>query len=99
MSAKLFVGNLSYETTSNELHALFSEVGVVDSCILILDRDTERSKGYGFIEMSSGEAAAAAKERFNGQDLNGRALKVDDARPRSESHNAAGGGHARRYKF
>ena len=96
MSAKLFVGNLSYETTSDELNTLFSEVGVVDSCNLIIDRETERSKGFAFIEMNSKEGADAAKERFNGQDLHGRALKVDNAKPKSESNNNGGGG-SRRY--
>ena len=96
MSAKLFVGNLSPETTSDELNTLFSEVGAVDSCNLIMDRETERSKGFAFIEMNSKEGADAAKERFNGQDLHGRALKVNDAKPRSESNNNGGGG-SRRY--
>lgn len=96
MSAKLFVGNLSPETTSDELSTLFSEAGVVDSCNLIIDRETERSKGFAFIEMNSKEAANAAKEKFNGQDLHGRALKVDNAKPKSESNNNGGGG-SRRY--
>lgn len=96
MSAKLFVGNLSYATTSDELNTLFSEVGAVDSCNLIIDRETERSKGFAFIEMNSVEAADAAKERFNGQDLHGRALKVDNAKPKNESNNNGGGG-SRRY--
>lgn len=82
MSAKLFVGNLSHDTTSDELTSLFSEAGVVESCQLITDRDTGRSKGFGFIEMNSKEAANTAKENFNGQDLHGRALKVDDAKPK-----------------
>jgi cold-inducible RNA-binding protein len=82
MSAKLFVGNLSHDTTNDELRTLFSEVGVVESCNLIVDRDTDRSKGFGFIEMDSKETAIAAKAKFNGQDLHGRALKVDEAKPR-----------------
>lgn len=90
MSAKLFVGNLSYETTSDELRALFSQVGVVDSCNLIIDRETERSKGFGFIEMDSRETANAAKEKFNGQELHGRALKVDDAKPKNDNRNNGG---------
>jgi cold-inducible RNA-binding protein len=96
MSAKLFVGNLSPETTSDELNTLFSEAGAVDSCNLIIDRETERSKGFAFIEMNSKEGANAAKEKFNGQDLHGRALKVDNAKPKSESNNNGGGG-SRRY--
>ena len=82
MSVKLYVGNLAYETTSDELNALFSEVGQVDSCNLIVDRDTDRSKGFAFIEMDSKESANAAKEKLNGQDLHGRALKVNEAKPR-----------------
>jgi RNA recognition motif-containing protein len=98
MSAKLFVGNLSYETTSDELNTLFSEVGVVDSCNLIIDRETDRSKGFAFIEMNTKEGANAAKEKFNGQELHGRALKVDEAKPKSESRNNGGGyGGSRRY--
>lgn len=90
MSAKLFIGNLSNETSSAELSTLFSQVGTVESCQLITDRDTGRSKGFGFIEMNSKESADAAKEKFNGQDLHGRALKVNDAKPKSETRNPAG---------
>ncbi|HVF92040.1 MAG TPA: RNA-binding protein [Blastocatellia bacterium] len=85
MSAKLFVGNLSNDTSSDELNTLFSEVGVVQSCQLITDRDSGRSKGFGFIEMNSKEDAEAAKTKLNGQELHGRALKVNDAKPRTES--------------
>jgi cold-inducible RNA-binding protein len=90
MSAKLFIGNLSNDTSSNELSTLFSAVGVVESCQLITDRDSGRSKGFGFIEMNSKEAADAAKERFNGHDLHGRSLKVNDAKPRNDYKNPAG---------
>jgi RNA recognition motif-containing protein len=96
MSVKLYVGNLAYETTSDELNALFSEVGQVDSCNLIIDRDTDRSKGFAFIEMDSTESANAAKEKLNGQDLHGRALKVNEAKPKNESRDNGGGG-SRRY--
>lgn len=90
MSAKLFVGNLSNDTSSDELNTLFSTVGVVESCQLMTDRDSGRSKGFGFIEMNSTEAADAAKEKFNGQDLHGRALKVNNAKPRNGYKNPAG---------
>ena len=90
MSLKLFIGNLSTETTSDELRTLFSEVGDVESCQVIVDRQTGRSKGFGFIEMKSAEAAGAAKAKFNGQDLNGQALKVNDAKPRNDFQNPAG---------
>lgn len=85
MSAKLFVGNLSPDTTSNELSALFGEVGEVESCQLITDRDTGRSRGFAFVGMTSKEVADAAKEKFNGQDLHGQPLKVSDAKPRDEN--------------
>jgi cold-inducible RNA-binding protein len=80
MLTRLFVGNLSHYTTSDELRNLFSEVGAVELCIVITDRDTGRSKGYAFVEMSSLEADAA-KGRLNGQDLHGRSLTVEDAKP------------------
>ena len=98
MSAKLFVGNLSFETTSDEIRDLFSEVGPVESCQVITDRDTGRSKGFGFVEMNSKAEANTAKEKFNGQDLHGRALKVDEAKPKIDSRNNGGGyGSERRY--
>lgn len=90
MSAKLYVGNLSPETTGDELRTLFSEVGAVESCQLIMGPETGRSKGFGFIEMNSIEAADAAKEKFNGQELHGRALKINDAKPRTDHRNPAG---------
>lgn len=90
MTAKLFVGNLSHDTSSDELNTLFSEVGVVESCQVITDRDTGRSKGFGFIEMNSKETADAAKEKLNGQDLHGQPLKVSDAKPKNDSKNPAG---------
>ena len=84
MSAKLFVGNLAAETTSTEINDLFSAVGVVSSCQLIADRETGRSKGFGFVEMDSTETANTAKEKLNGHNLHGKALKVDAAKPRVE---------------
>ncbi|HZS08143.1 MAG TPA: RNA-binding protein [Blastocatellia bacterium] len=82
MSTRLFVGNLSPETTSQEINDLFSAVGVVESCRLITDRESGRSKGFAFVEMNSTEAANAAKEKLNGHDLQGKPLKVNDAKPR-----------------
>jgi RNA recognition motif-containing protein len=82
MAAKLFVGNLSPDTTGDELRTLFSGVGEVDSCQLITDRDSGRSKGFAFIEMKSTDDANSAKEKFNGQDLHGKQLKVNDAKPK-----------------
>lgn len=83
MSAKLFVGNLATITTDTQIRELFGTVGTVTSCELIKDRETGRLKGFGFVEMSSIEAADTAKAQFNGQELNGQALKVDAAKPRA----------------
>jgi RNA recognition motif-containing protein len=84
MPVKLFIGNLSEETTSAEIRDLFSAVGVVESCQVVADRETGRSKRFGFIEMDSRESANAAKEKFNGHNLHGKTLKVDEAKPRIE---------------
>lgn len=86
MSTRLFVGNLSPDTSSDEIRDLFSEVGEVDSCQLITDRDSGRSKGFAFVEMNSADNADSAKERFNGRNLHGKALKVSDAKPRNQPH-------------
>ncbi|PYP84289.1 MAG: RNA-binding protein [Blastocatellia bacterium AA13] len=90
MSTKLFVGNLSFDTTSDEIRDLFSEVGGVESCQVITDRETGRSKGFGFIEMNSRAEATTAREKFNGKDLHGRALKVDEAKPKADNRNNGG---------
>jgi cold-inducible RNA-binding protein len=87
MTSKLFVGNLSYDTTGDELRDLFSEVGEVASCNLITDRETGRSKGFAFIEMNSVEEADTAREKMNGHDLHGRNLKVDAAKAKSADRN------------
>lgn len=87
MGRKLYVGNLSYNVDSSELEQLFSSHGTVESATVISDRDTGQSKGFGFVEMSSDEEAQAAISALDGQDHNGRSLKVNEARPR-----AAGGG-------
>ena len=83
MPVKLFVGNLPQEATSTEIRDLFSTAGAVESCQLITDRETGRSKGFGFVEMNSREAANVAKEKFNGHNLHGKTLKVDEAKPRT----------------
>ena len=82
MSTKLYVGNLSYTVTSGELDELFSEVGEVVASNVITDRETGRSRGFGFVEMDSPSAAQAAIERFNGREFQGRNLVVNEARPR-----------------
>ena len=82
MTMKLYVGNLSFDTSSNELQNLFATAGTVESVSLIEDRETGRSRGFGFVEMSTKEEGAAAIQKFNGQELGGRALNVNEAKPR-----------------
>ena len=91
MGKKLYVGNLSYEVSSSELEQLFGAHGQVVSAQVINDRDTGRSKGFGFVEMSSDQEAQAAVAALNGQQHNGRALTVNEARPREER--SGGGGY------
>src|SRR5437773_5281584 len=81
MAKKIYVGNLSFQTTDADLKDMFSELGQVESVQIITDRDTGRSKGFGFVEMSDDEAAEKAITRFNGQEVNGRAMIVNEARP------------------
>ena len=90
MSTKLYVGNLSFQTTSQELQDLFAQAGTVESVNLVEDRDTGQSRGFAFVEMSTNAEASAAISQFNGKELGGRALKVNEARPR-ESRGASGG--------
>jgi cold-inducible RNA-binding protein len=92
MGKKLYVGNLSYETTSDDLKQLFAPHGAVSSADVIMDRSTGRSKGFGFVEMSSDAEAQAAISALNGQEQNGRALTVNEARPREERPRGGGGG-------
>jgi RNA recognition motif-containing protein len=87
---KLYVGNLSFETSGENLQQLFAEAGTVESSIVVEDRDTGRSRGFGFVEMSSKEEGAAAIAQFNGKEVNGRALNVNEAKPR-ENRNGGGG--------
>lgn len=82
MSTKLYVGNLAFQTTNQELQDLFSQAGTVQSANVIEDRDTGRSRGFAFVEMSTNAEAAAAIDQFNGKELGGRALKVNEAKPR-----------------
>ena len=95
---KLFVGNLSFQTTDNDLNDLFSQVGPVESANVITDRDTGRSKGFGFVQMSDDDAAKAIT-KFNGTEINGRALTVNEARPmvKREFSNRGGGRGGGRY--
>jgi len=84
MDNKLYVGNLSYDTSDGDLKTLFSQVGTVSSVNLIMDRYSGRSKGFAFIEMDTQSEAEEAIKRFNGYDLDGREIKVNIARPREE---------------
>jgi RNA recognition motif-containing protein len=83
---KLYVGNLAFETSGENLRQHFAQAGTVESATVVEDRDTGRSRGFGFVEMSSKEEGAAAIAQFNGNDLNGRNLNVNEAKPR-ESRN------------
>ena len=84
MGRKLYVGNLSYGVSSSDLETLFAAFGSVQSAEVVADRETGRSKGFGFVEMGSDEAAQAAIQGLNGQEHDGRALKVNEAKPREE---------------
>jgi RNA recognition motif-containing protein len=92
MSMKLFVGNLSHSVTENDLQDLFSQHGPVTEVNLMLDRMTGKPRGFAFVTMETKEGAEAAMRSLNGQDLQGRALKVNEARPREERPPGGGGG-------
>jgi cold-inducible RNA-binding protein len=89
---KLYVGNLSYSTTEDDLRQLFGGYGTPDSVSVISDRGTGRSKGFGFVEFSKDEEAKAAMSALNGKEIDGRALTVSEARPRTEPSGNRGGG-------
>src|SRR5215216_3052995 len=91
MTKRIYVGNLSYQTTESDLTALFEQAGQVESVNVITDRDTGRSKGFAFVEMSNEEADKAIAQ-FNGAEVNGRALTVNEARPREERSGGGGRG-------
>ena len=92
MSMKLYVGNLSFQTTSEDLQQLFSQVGTVESANVIEDRETGRSRGFAFVEMSSSEEGNAAIQQFNGHDVGGRTLNVNEAKPREDRGGGGRGG-------
>jgi RNA recognition motif-containing protein len=91
MGTKLYVGNLSFRTTSDELRDAFAAAGTVESASVIEDRDTGRSRGFAFVEMATAEEAAAAIEQFNGKDFGGRNLTVNEAKPRADRGGGGGG--------
>lgn len=97
MGNKLYVGNMSYETSSADLEQMFGAHGTVQSAQVITDRSTGRSKGFGFVEMGSQEEAQAAITALDGQDCGGRALKVNEAKPRPSGGAGGGGGGGRGY--
>lgn len=99
MGKKLYVGNLSYSVTSSDLELLFGQFGTVDSADVIMDRATGRSKGFGFVEMSSEEEATAATEALAGQEHEGRTLTVNEARPRQDRGPRGGGGGGGRDRY
>src|SRR5213076_2639973 len=92
MVKKLYVGNLSYEVTDGDLSKLFEAHGTVESAQVIKDRETGKSKGFGFVEMKTDQEAQAAIAALSGQDMNGRALTVNEAKPRAEGGRGGSGG-------
>ena len=92
MSSKIYVGNLSFQTDETSLQQMFAEFGSVTSAKIIMDRDSGRSKGFGFVEMSSSSEAQSAIEKMNGQEVEGRALTVNEARPQEPRSGGFGGG-------
>jgi RNA recognition motif-containing protein len=99
MGKKIYIGNLSYTVDSNQLADLFAQVGTVDSANVIMDRDSGRSKGFGFVEMSANSEAEAAIEKFNGADLGGRAMNVSEAKPQVPRSNDSRGGFNSRNSY
>jgi RNA recognition motif-containing protein len=95
LGKKLYVGNLSYQVSSSDLEQLFAAFGTVASAQVIEDRESGRSKGFGFVEMSTDEEAQAAIQGLNGKDNGGRPLTVNEARPREERGGGGGGGGGR----
>lgn len=94
---KIYVGNLSYSTDNDGLHAAFEAFGAVNSAEVVIDRNTNRSRGFGFVEMANDDEAKAAIDGLNSKDLDGRPIKVNEARPRRDDSGSGGGGGAYRY--
>jgi cold-inducible RNA-binding protein len=94
MSMKLYVGNLAFQTSSEDLQQMFSQIGTVESASVVEDRDTGRSRGFGFVEMSTSEEGNAAIAEFNGKDVNGRSLNVNEAKPRENRGGGGRGGYS-----
>ncbi len=92
MGKRIYVGNLSYDVTDSSLEQLFAQYGTVESAQVVMDRDTGRSKGFGFVEMKTDQEAQAAIAALNGQMSGGRSLTVNEARPREDRGGGGGGG-------
>ena len=92
MSMKLYVGNLAFSTSSQDLQQLFGQAGTVESASVVEDRETGRSRGFGFVEMSTNEEGAAAITQFDGKEVGGRTLKVNEAKAREPRSGGGGGG-------
>jgi RNA recognition motif-containing protein len=96
MAMKLYVGGLAYSVTDQELQELFATIGAVESAVVIKDRDSGQSKGFGFVEMTEVKDGQNAIKELNGKELSGRAIIVNEARPREERSSGGGGGGFRR---
>jgi RNA recognition motif-containing protein len=94
---KIFVGNLSFRATEDEVRSMFAEYGTVDSVSIVTDRDTGQARGFGFVEMSNDAEAERAINSLNGKELGGRALNVNEARPKSDRGGGGFSGQRRRY--
>lgn len=92
MATKLFIGGLAFSTSNDRLREVFAEAGSVESAAVVTDRETGQSRGFGFVEMASAEEAAAAVKKFNGQQVDGRTLKVEIANSKGAGGGAGGGG-------
>lgn len=99
MGKKLYVGNVSFDMTDEELQETFSEFGEIVSAIIVKDRISGRSRGFGFVEFSEEESAQSAKEALNGKSVKGRALKIDEARDQQRSQRSSDEGYGRRRRF
>ncbi len=99
MAQKLFIGGLAFSTSNERLREVFAQVGAVESAAVVMDRDTGRSRGFGFVEMATAEEADAAVKKFNGHELDGRTLKVEIAKPAGLGGGARSGGGSRSSGF